>query len=485
ESLGRSRRVVSDPEEAERLTNLLHETDEQMRALKRALSDQSTEVVLAVRSSPIISMPGVLATELHVHTPSDLDSAIRQVRGSWNSRKAKKFRKDNNISDETGMAIIAQRMVRGVINCSGVACSRNPNTGEKGLSGTINLEGGGWLIRDGGDYKGIYSISRLKKKLPHQYKELKMALVGLEEGCGYPQEVEFIIVDGVLYFLQTHDVVFTPQGELRYLKDVVKEGTADEIQALPKLEALQQKIAKRKTFKIKDGVKKKIIGKGVTSISGAMAGRVAFSVEKAREYLKKGPVILISIPSTRDEIMMNISSFPAVGLITVGYGNASSHEAVLTRLAGIPAIINMKNMEYWLLYRELRRLEKRIIKEGDFVVIDGDNNEVFITDNKDVLVEDRSIFDASFGIDINEYRKRFTEPYLGKDGKVKARITYKQLLEANLKAWEKYKRLSEASDKREAFIANLEKHFLHELLIRKAEQKGKDKREVEKGEFRP
>jgi hypothetical protein len=447
---------------------------------------------LSVRSSPLHSMPGMLETLTNVN-PENLKEDLEHVANSWNSSKAKGFRAANNIPDKSGLAIIIQKMVYGDKSdnsCSGVAFSRNPDTGyRKDLevsSGTFKINAQGKDIVSGLSAGNL--IYELKDKFPQAYKDLINALDKLEETLDYPQEVEFTIEDGVLYFLQTRNILFTPQGELSYLQDTVQNGIITTLKVLPKLESLQKRLATRKVFKIKEGVdiRSKLICKGLTSIPGAMAGMLAFDIITARRFFEQNEgVILVSTLETRSEILENISSFNKVGLITT-YGNASSHEAVLTRLAGIPALINIQDVRVDLSNR-LLAYKDGVVREGDVLVIDG-NDRIFIPEENDVLVEDGRFLDATHGFDIAKFREEFKNPYLkilqtfnkplNPQEKTKSEQVYRSLLEANIGAWRRFKIAAERTDNRATFVANMEKHFLHELLFETVELFGMNKEQA-------
>jgi len=373
-----------------------------------------------------------------------LKPAIKRVKGSWNNPNVQEFRRKNNI-DAKGMGIIIQTMVYGDKNdnsCTGVAFSRNPNTGEKKMFGNFKVKAQGKEI-----VSGISSgepIENLKVKFPGHFEILYEALQRLEREAEKPQEIEFTAEDGVLYFLQTRDIKFA-----------------------------------RKLFKVKDGVKKEFICKGLTSIPGAMFGRLAFNTSKADKF-SKGSIIFVSTIKNRDEIIENITKFSKVGLITVGYGSDSCHEAVQMRAAGIPAVLNAQNIRVDLFSWQLTYGDK-VIKESDYLVVDGNSNAVFITDEKDILIEDKITQDETFGIDIAEFREELKRPYLerirGLTEPIEKKAFYEELLRECVEAREKF-REDGIADKGAAFITNMKERFLNELLIEAAKLIGKNEVEA-------
>ncbi len=366
------------------------------------------------------------------------------------------------------MGIIAQIKANSDLNensASGVVCSRDPNSGKKAMFGNFAVKSMGEDIVLG-KIAGE-PIGNMEDVFSEIYRtELPAALEKLEEKCGYPQEVEFAIEDGKLIFLQTRDVKFTPQGEVRYIQDMVKEGRLSQAQSIPKLKKLQEKLSSRQVYKIKEGLVKQVIAWGETAIPGAMAGRLAFSLEKAREYSANGaPVIVLATPQTREEIIKHVTNFTQVGLITT-YGGDSSHEAVLARAAGIPAII-LDDVNKFLRYSPGSE-----ISEGDFIAIDGNENEIFLTREKDVLIKDTVFLDATYGIDLVKFEKKFRRAYLDSRDMIKANIRYEDLIWFYIVACKRFEIYENSGQIRRAFIADFKKHFLHELFKQKAKEIG-------------
>lgn len=430
-----------------------------------------------IRSSPILSMPGRLRSVECLKEKSEVKKGLVEVCVSWNSPAARTYRRTNAIPDHLGMAIIVQKKGRGDLNNnsgSGVFSTRNPNTGENELFGNYLIQAMGEELMTGGKV-GI-DIAQLEKKFPECYAQIQEAAKKLEAYLGYPQEVEFVIEDGKLYFLQTRDIQFTPQAEIAYLQHQESEGILTEFQIVQRLEALQDKLNGRMLYKVKDAVQAKVLFRGLASTPGAIQAKAIFDPEKAETLAaSKEPIIFVSTPENREAVLDIIFNFPYAGLIT-NYGSISSHESVLTRGAGIPSIINIQNAKIEdnkILY------EGGFIKEGDEIVLDGDHDQVFVV-HENVLEENTIVQDASYGICILEHRKNFLEPYLTRKGRIKKKYSYERLIVLNIEAKKKYDQLRKYGDKRGAFIANLEKHFLHSLLIQVAQAQGKNSLDVRK-----
>ncbi|MBI4309765.1 MAG: hypothetical protein HY591_05490 [Candidatus Omnitrophica bacterium] len=190
-----------------------------------------------------------------------------------------------------------------------------------------------------------------------------------------------------------------------------------------------------------------------------------WNIDKARALMGEGkPVIFVADKGNQDQILSLMFDYPHVGLIT-GYGNSSSHEAVLTRLAGIPSLINL-GVAQWKLTGENQGIilhNGEALKEGANVVLDGDRNVLFIADI-DVLEQNGVVTDASYGINIPDSQKTFVAPFLDVTGNIKPEFTV-QVLQALVQAAEvNFQKFQLDNDKKAVFIANLEKHFLHVLL---------------------
>ena len=432
---------------------------------------------LAVRSNPKLSAPGRYSTRTNVRFDKLMD-AIRYVADSWGSAQAMAYRKKIKIPDLYDLPIIIQSMVYEhsrnsivISNMSGAVSTRNPNTNEDALYGRYIYGPGAYLMTGGSKGEGINGLAQTK---PVIYGQLEEAKKKLEEYVG-PQEFEFAVVGQKVYFLQTRELNFSPQAKILYIKQRLSAGKITEAQAIPQIEELQNKMAARKIYKVKEGVSYTALAHGSASIAGAMQGYLVWNIDKARQLISENkPVIFVSHGSNREQVLDLMFSYPHSGLIT-DYGNSSSHEAVLTRAAGIPSLINLE-VAHWGLDEQgqgitLQNGQK--LEEGSQVVIDGDKDALFISDG-DVLEENGILKDASYGIDIPTYRKTFLGPYLTDKGTIKPEVTIEELERLNKEAAEKDKRaeLRDAEhatedERKAAFTANLEKHFFHVLLDQK------------------
>lgn len=458
-----------------------------------------TKVRFSVRSNPKQSMPGILTT---VTDTTDLLNTIGKVAMSWNSDTARSFRKRKGIPDNYDLPIIIEVWVSGqkrVFNPTtkdwdydhnyqqaraidpslpfygaGVFSTRNPNTNEPDLYGRfIENKNGDSLMTHG---QAGEDIKKLAHVAPDIYQQLRTVQEAMEDKAG-PQEIEFVVNNGQLYFLQTRNINFAPQAEMAYIEEQLASKKITQGIAIPRLEELQQRLNSRKIFKIKPGTTVPVVlAKAIASTRGALQGHLIWDIAKARELMRQNkPIIFVASHSNQEEILDIIFSYPHSGLMT-NYGNNSSHETDLTRLAGIPALINLQKVEIitsgnhpGIILENGERL-----KEETLVVLDADHNALFIAQDN-VLEEDSNIINASYGIDIPAFRKSFTAPFLDSNGNIKPEYTAAQLEQLNRASFEQYQELSQTGSPQDTFRANLEKHFLHQLWTKAVETESIEK----------
>ncbi|MBI4981760.1 MAG: methyltransferase domain-containing protein, partial [Candidatus Omnitrophica bacterium] len=427
---------------------------------------------LIVRSNPRYSMPGILETSSDERL--SIAQKIRVVGNSWNSERAKKYRKKYRLENKEELSIIIQKQIRtrSPIHsdedfcAAGVFSTHNPNTAEDRLCGRFIENGLGEELMTGGN--SGKDISDLERYQPKIYAQLMDAKRKLENMVG-PQEVEFAIQWGRVYFIQSRRINFSPQAEVVYLREQLRKGVISETKAIPRIEELQDLIGKRKLYRIKKDVELKPLAHGIGATPGAIQGYLVWNMDLAYKYMQQNlPVIFVSSEQNREEVLDIIFDYPNSGLIT-NYGNDSSHEAVLARKAGIPAIINLQKANWDMQGEGIILEDGAVLREKDLIIIDGSNNQIAVSDN-DVLEEDGIIDDVSYGVNISEYRKTVLRVYLNDDGLIKTEFTVERLQELNNQAADRYEKLEKSDNHQSAFIANLEKHFLHELLLKAMEE---------------
>jgi hypothetical protein len=240
----------------------------------------------------------------------------------------------------------------------------------------------------------------------------------------------------------------------------------------------------RKQYKLRNGVASRSLSNQWLSrgeaIGGAMEGFLVVRPESFPKYeAEHKPVILIMTPDTQDEMLAIALRYPGAGAIT-NYGNSASHEAVLFRLAGIPAVIRSDVVadNSGASFRQDFG-NRQYVKEGDKILLLGDGL-VSLPPEKAVIEEDPVVRDFVHGIDMAEYKQAMMEAFMTPEGKVKPEVTYQQLVEANADAWSSYIKMDSMGLGKEAFEANVRKHYLHEILSFKGAEEGRDKESIRK-----
>ena len=314
-----------------------------------------------------------------------LKGAIRAVLLSWNSKRAKIYRKINHIPDKWGTAVNIQAMVFGNMgeNCAtGVAFTRNPSTGEKELFGEylINAQGEDVVA---GTRTPQYISKKLKKKsfskglsmeeaMPKIYKQLKKVFKQLENKYKDMQDIEFTVENNKLWMLQTRSGKRTAKAAIKIAVDMVNEKLISNKEAVLRvdpniLDTLLHPTLDEKAEKI-------IIASGLPASPGAASGKVIFSsteAEKLKEQMQDA--ILVRIETSPEDI----SGMHAAKGILTARGGMTSHAAVVARGMGKPCVSgsNEIKIDY---ENKLFKSGNYEIKEGDIITIDGGSGKVML-----------------------------------------------------------------------------------------------------------
>jgi len=306
---------------------------------------------------------------------------IRAVFESWNTRRAKDYRRLHKLPEDMGTGVNVQTMVfgnRGESCATGVAFSRNPATGAKGIYGEflVNAQGEDVVagirtpldISPGPDGKG-----GLGEIFPQAARTLEEVCRTLEQHYKEMQDVEFTIEDGTLYMLQTRTGKRTGPAAVRIAVDFVEEGLIDERTALSRIEPthLEQMLApdfdldeKRKV--VEGGG---LLARGLPAGPGAASGRIAFEADRAAEMAAEGPVILVREETSPEDI---VGMHASAGILTAR-GGMTSHAAVVARGLGKPCIVGAGDLD---VSETEMRVGDRVFHEGDQLSIDGTTGEV-------------------------------------------------------------------------------------------------------------
>ena len=331
-----------------------------------------------------------------------LIEAIKAVFRSWNNERAKFYRKMNNIPDSWGTAVNVQEMVYGNLNeksLTGVMFSRNPATGENKLYGEFLIKAQGEDVVAG--VRTPEDITNLKKVMPECYEKLEALAKKLEKHYKDMQDIEFTVENNKLYVLQTRNGKRTGEAAIKIAVDLVREKIITKEEALLSVEPKLIDQVLHPVFAKDDLKMKRLLATGLNASPGAGAGKVYFSYQDIKKAYEKGErALILARPETSPEDIegMNLSS----GVLTIR-GGMTSHAAVVARGMGIPCVSGCENLKIDEKKKELIT-EDLIIKEGDYLSIDGSNGKVYLGNTK--LLEKEITGDFKTFMDwVTEYEK--------------------------------------------------------------------------------
>ncbi|MBI5750172.1 MAG: pyruvate, phosphate dikinase, partial [Nitrospinae bacterium] len=302
-----------------------------------------------------------------------LKMAVNAVFESWNNQRAITYRKLYGIPDNWGTAVNVQTMVFGNMgdtSGTGVAFTRNPATGEKKFYGEFLMNAQGEDVVAG--IRTPQSIEELKERMAEVYESLVEIYQKLENHYKDMQDIEFTIQDRKLYMLQTRTGKRTAAAAVRIAVEMVKEGLVDKKTAILRVEPEQLDQLLHPTVDPK--AKVEVIARGLPASPGAGVGKAVFTVESAQEMSSKGEKVILVRQETSPEDIggMNV----AQGILTVR-GGMTSHAAVVARGMGKCCVTGCKDVNI----DEEKRLFKvngNIIKEGDWITLDGSTGNIMM-----------------------------------------------------------------------------------------------------------
>ena len=306
-----------------------------------------------------------------------LFEAIKAVFRSWDNPRANIYRMDHDIPYSWGTAVNVQMMAfgnMGETSGTGVAFTRNPATGEKGLMGEFLINAQGEDVVAG--VRTPMPIEKMAKVMPEVYQEFKKICDILEKHYRDMQDMEFTIEDKKLYMLQTRNGKRTAAAAIKIACDLIDEGMITEKEALMQIDAKSLDMLLHPTFDqqaLKDADKNNVVGKGIAASPGAAAGHIVFTAEDAVEHGKKGEkVILVRLETSPEDIE---GMKYAQGILTVR-GGQTSHAAVVARGMGTCCVSGCGEIK---MDEENKRftLAGKVFKEGDVLSLDGSTGNIY------------------------------------------------------------------------------------------------------------
>ena len=302
--------------------------------------------------------------------------AVKAVFRSWDNPRAIVYRRMNDIPSSWGTAVNVQSMVFGNMgdtSGTGVAFTRNPSTGEKGIYGEYLINAQGEDVVAG--VRTPQPISKLEEDMPECYAEFMKLAEKLENHYRDMQDMEFTIQEGKLYFLQTRNGKRTAQAAINIACDLVDEGMITEEEAVLRIEAKSLDQLLHPTFN-KDALKNgEVIGEALPASPGAAAGQVVFTAEEAKELGIGGKgekVILVRLETTPEDIEGMIA---AQGILTVR-GGMTSHAAVVARGMGTCCVSGCGQIKMNEEKEEFT-LGGYTFKKGDYISLDGSTGKIY------------------------------------------------------------------------------------------------------------
>ncbi|MCX7820837.1 MAG: pyruvate, phosphate dikinase [Brevinematales bacterium] len=302
--------------------------------------------------------------------------AIAAVFNSWMAEKAVTYRRVENLKGIIGTAVNVVQMVfgnMGETSGTGVCFTRDPNTGE-------NIFYGDYLVNAQGEdvVAGIRTpmkLIELKERDPKVYAQLEDVRRILEKHYKEMQDLEFTVEEGKLYMLQCRTGKRSPIAAFKIATDMVEEGLITKEMAILRI---KDKDIEGVFYPIidpsqKDELKKKFLVQGIDAVPGAATGRVVFTAKEAEEWAEKGEKVILVRKETSPE---DVGGMHAAQGILTATGGKTSHAAVVARGWGKCCIVGCEKIDIDY-EKKIFKVGDKVIKEGDYITLNGSTGEVF------------------------------------------------------------------------------------------------------------
>jgi pyruvate,orthophosphate dikinase len=357
---------------AERFAEVL----DALKAERGATND--VELVAADLEGLVGSFKAIVKEETGRDFPQEpreqLDLAVRAVFGSWNTDRAKIYRRQDRIPDDMGTAVNVCTMVFGNLgpdSGTGVCFTRDPASGEQGIYGDYLSNAQGEDVVAG--IRNTVPLTDLQKSDPTSYDELLAAMSTLEKHYKDLCDIEFTVERGKLWMLQTRVGKRTPGAAFRIALQLVDEGAIDLDEALKRVTGAQ--LAQLMFPQFDADAKRDLIATGMAASPGAAVGRAAFDSATAIKWAAAGEdVILVRRETNPDDLGGMVA---ARGVLT-SRGGKTSHAAVVARGMGRTCVVGVEALRVDPRQRTVTTPDGRTFAEGDVISIDGTTGEVFL-----------------------------------------------------------------------------------------------------------
>ncbi|MEM1051378.1 MAG: pyruvate, phosphate dikinase [Pseudomonadota bacterium] len=331
----------------------------------------------------------IVETEWGKPFPQDVNQqlwgAIRAVFDSWDSDRAKVYRRLNDIPGDWGTAVNIQAMVFGNMgdtSATGVAFTRDPATGERAYYGEylINAQGEDvvagirtpqYLTKAARETAGAKPLS-MEEAMPEAYTELARVFDLLEGHYQDMQDIEFTVERGKLWMLQTRSGKRTAKAALRMAVEMEGEGLIDREEAVRRVDPMALDQLLHPT--LDPEAARNVLGSGLPASPGAAAGKIVLDADTAEQWVERGEkVILVRVETSPEDIH---GMHAAQGILTAR-GGMTSHAAVVARGMGRPCVSGASAVSIDLASRTLR-IGYEELKEGDEITLDGANGQIML-----------------------------------------------------------------------------------------------------------
>ncbi|MCB0350979.1 MAG: pyruvate, phosphate dikinase [Bdellovibrionales bacterium] len=308
-----------------------------------------------------------------------LIGAISAVFKSWNTARAVTYRELHGYPNDWGTAVNVQAMVFGNMgddSATGVAFTRNPSTGEKKFYGEFMVNAQGEDVVAG--IRTPSEIQELEKVMPQAYGQLIEIYQKLESYFRDMQDIEFTIEKGVLYMLQTRNGKRTAKAALKVARDMIEEKLISEEEAILRIDPMSLDQLLHPT--LDPHAPRTKLTRGLPASPGAAVGQIVFTSEETVEWTERGKkVILVRVETSPEDISGMVK---AQGILTTR-GGMTSHAAVVARGMGKCCVAG--SGEIYVDYKaKTMRVNDYVLKEGDWITLDGSTGEVFMGEVKTV-----------------------------------------------------------------------------------------------------
>ncbi len=356
--------------------------EHRLRAMKQRLGVKEDTLVPASGWKELVAeYKANFREKSGTHFPDDpmdqLWGAIAAVFGSWMAEKAVTYRRVEKITGLLGTAVNIVQMVfgnTGENSGTGVCFTRDPSSGEKIFYGDYLVNAQGEDVVAG--IRTPMPLREMAKTMPKVYAQLEKVRVKLEKHYRDMQDMEFTVEDGKLYMLQTRTGKRTPTAAFRMAVEMAHEKLISKEEALQRI---KPEDIERLFYPVIDAkvdkklLASKILATGINAVPGAAAGRVVFSAPKAEEWAGRGEKVILVRRETSPEDVGGMAV--AQGILTAT-GGKTSHAAVVARGWGKCCVVGAEKLD--IDYKSLSMSTNgRVIKEGDWITLDGSEGVVY------------------------------------------------------------------------------------------------------------